>query len=44
MFNAIRNSCHLVTSENMLRNCNSRCTCGTKNPLHQFDFAFKLNG
>jgi hypothetical protein len=44
MFNATKNSCNLVTGENMLKHYNSRCTCSTKSPLHQCDFAFKLNG
>jgi hypothetical protein len=29
--------------ETMLRCCNSRRICNIKSPLHQCDFAFKLN-
>jgi hypothetical protein len=29
--------------ESMLKHCNSGCTCNIKSPLHQCDFAFKLN-
>jgi len=29
--------------ENMIRGCNCGRTCNIKSPLHQCDFAFKLN-
>jgi hypothetical protein len=32
-----------IKGENMLRHYNFGCTYSTKSPLHQYDFAFKLN-